>query len=43
MRIVISLVAALYVLAAFYGYFWWSDRQEATTQTQVSQAISPAP
>ena len=43
MRIVISLVAVLYVLAAFYGYFWWSDRQEATTQTQVSQAISTAP
>ncbi len=43
MRIVISLVAALYVLAAFYGYFWWSDRQQATTQTQVSQAISTAP
>ena len=42
MRITIVLVAVLYLIAAFYGYFWWTDRQPTETPNAFSQASSTA-
>lgn len=39
MRILIALVAVLYLIAAVYGYFWWNNRQ-AEAQTSFTQANS---
>lgn len=39
MRILITLVAVLYLIAAVYGYFWWNNRQ-AEAQTSFTQANS---
>lgn len=41
MRIVLALVAVLYVLAAFYGYYWWSDSHQKVPETQVAQPTAP--
>lgn len=41
MRIVMALVAVLYVLAAFYGYFWWNDRHNNLAETLLVQTSSP--
>ncbi|MFZ1388854.1 MAG: hypothetical protein WBP46_03545 [Thiolinea sp.] len=43
MRVVIALVALLYVLAAFYGYFWWNNRQHVETSTQAMPVNLAAP
>ena len=43
MRVVIALVALLYVLAAFYGYFWWNNRQHVETSAQAMPVNSAAP
>lgn len=43
MRIVVALVALLYVLAAFYGYFWWSGHHNIAVQPQVAEIAATAP
>lgn len=43
MRVVVALVALLYVLAAFYGYFWWSERHTTLAETQTTATIATAP
>lgn len=41
MRIVMALVAVLYVLAAFYGYFWWNDRHNNLAETHLAPTSAP--
>ncbi|TXH76672.1 MAG: hypothetical protein E6Q85_03665 [Thiothrix sp.] len=37
MRIVVALVMVLYGLAAVYAYYWWDERHQKLTETQVIQ------
>lgn len=43
MRIIVALVALLYVIAAFYGYFWWGERQNSAAPTQAVDMAVTAP
>ncbi|HPY39577.1 MAG TPA: hypothetical protein PLM98_03580 [Thiolinea sp.] len=42
MRVLVALIALLYVLAAFYGYFFWSERHLLEAKNQANPVVSAA-
>lgn len=42
MRIVVGLVAVLYVIAATYGYFWWNEHHQTATTASEAQTKATA-
>lgn len=43
MRIMVALVMGLYLLAALYGYYWWNDSHQRSSDTQIAQPNTTDP
>ncbi|TXH69024.1 MAG: hypothetical protein E6Q83_11960 [Thiothrix sp.] len=43
MRIMVALVLGLYLLAALYGYYWWNDSHQQSSDAQIVQATTTDP